>query len=649
MLDIVRNKQKSFVIKIAFAIIILSFVIGYAMMTSPGGPDNGDTAETVAVVNDTPISYADFQAAYSNLYQLYKNIYQDQFTPALERQLKLTEKTVNGLIEQVLLIEEADRLGLSVSEKELVTAIAAIQAFQNEGRFSKDRYMQVLDYQRLTPEAFESMQRRDMLTSKVRQHLQTGIAVSAPEIEEEFRLNNDKVNLSFVRLAPELFESKVKVDEETLAAFFETRQEDFRVSERVALRYLQFIPERYRDEITFDDAELEKYYRRHLDLFDIPEQTKASHVLIKVAQDADQALRDKKRVFATDLLNEAKSGKDFAELARTYSDDKGSALKGGDLGFFTRGTMVPAFEEAAFKLNPGEISELVETPFGFHIIKVEAYTEAGVKPLEDVIDIVKAGLGDEKSIQYAFEKAMDTYNVNRKSGDLQAAAEANGLGLKETGLFSRNEPIDGIGSNEEIIAAAFLLDESTLGRPVKTEQGVFLFGLKEKAPSHIPELADVKTQVETVYRKDKSRELAQAAADKLIAGLKDGGTLTKLAGRAKLDIEETGPFARTYAPFVPRIGSSVALSEAAFADTAETASLTQVFEIDERFFVAAIKSHEAADLTKLDDAKRAELQQFLQNRKQNDAVQNRVEELKATSEIQISPGLKDMLNKESQS
>jgi len=647
MLDLVRNKQKSFLIKIAFAIIILSFVIGYAMMTSPGGPDNGDPAESVAVVNDTPITYADFQAAYSNLYQLYKNIYQDQFTPALERQLKLADKTITGLIDQVLLLEEADRLGLSVSEEELVNAIAAIQAFQENGRFNKERYIQVLNYQRLSPEEFESMQRRDLLTAKVREQLQTGITVTEAEIEEEFRLNNDKINLNFVRLAPELFESKVKVTDEALATFFESRQEEFRVPERVALRYLQFTPERYRDEITFDDAELEKYYRRHLDQFDIPEQVKAAHVLIKVAQDADQALRDKKKAFANDLLAEARGGKDFAELARTYSDDKGSALKGGDLGFFTRGSMVPAFEAAAFNLNPGEISDLVETPFGFHIIKVEAYTEAGVKPLADVIDQVKADLGEEKAVQYAFEKAMDAYNINRKSGDLQAAADANELGVKETGLFASNEPIDGIGANQEIIAAALQLDEKSLGRPVKTDQGVFLFGLKEKVASHIPELSAVKTTVEAAYRKEESRALAQAAADQLLADLKTGGTLKELAARAKLDLEETGLFARTYAPFVPRIGSSVSLSEAAFAD--EGAGLDQVYEIDGRFFVAAVKAHESADLAKLDDAKRAELRQFLQNSKQNEAVQNRVDTLKSSAEILISPGLKDMLNKENQS
>ncbi|MCK4536981.1 MAG: SurA N-terminal domain-containing protein, partial [Desulfuromonadales bacterium] len=533
MLDLVRNKQKSFIIKIAFAIIILSFVIGYAMMTAPGGPDNDKGREAVAVVNETAISYTDFQAAYSNLYQLYQNIYQEQFSPALERQLKLVEKTANGLIDQVLLLEEAERLGLSVSQQELVDAIAAIQAFQQEGRFSKERYLQVLAYQRLNADEFESMQRRDLLTGKVRQQIQAGSTVTDQEIEEEFRLNNDKINLEFVRLSPGLFESRVKITDENLATYFDAHQEDFRIPERVALRYLQFVPSRYAEEITFDETELEKYYRRHLDQFDVPEQIKASHILIKVEQDADQSVRDKKRAFAAELLADAKADKDFVELARTYSDDKASAVKGGDLGFFTRGTMVPAFEQAAFGMKPGEISDLVETPFGFHIIKAEAYTEAGVRSLDEALDMVKAGLREEKSRQYAFEKAMDAYNINRKTGDLQAAADANELGLKETGLFALNDTIDGIGRNEEIISAAFQLEENNLARPVMTDEGTFLFGLKERVASHIPEFDKVRVPVEGSYRKEQGKVLAETAAKELLAGLEEGKSLVKLADSKK--------------------------------------------------------------------------------------------------------------------
>jgi peptidyl-prolyl cis-trans isomerase D len=486
MLDFVRNKQKSIIIKLAFAIIILSFVIGYAMLSAPGGPSGDDPTAEAAVVNGKVITYNNFQSTYSGLYQLYQNIYQGQFTPALERELKLAEKSINSMIDQVLLQEEAERLNIQVSGKELVKAIAEIPAFQENGVFNKERYLQVLAYQRMDSDQFEAMQRNELIINKVREQIQASVTVSEADIEEEFRNINEKVNLNFVSLAPTAFEKKVEVSDEALNAFFAEQQEVFRVPEMVSLRYLQYEPQRYLEEVIFEDSELEKFYRRHLDQFEILEKIKASHILIKVEEGTDEQTRETKRAFAEELLEQAKSGQDFAELARVNSDDKDSAINGGSLGYFTRGSMVKPFEEAVFSMNPGDISEIVETTFGYHIIKVEEYTEPGVRSMEDAIDEVKEGLRVERSKQLAFEKAMDAYNINRKTGDLAAAAATNQLGLKETGPFARDGYIDGIGRNEEIINAAHLLQENQLAKPVVTEYGVILFGLKERIASHIP-------------------------------------------------------------------------------------------------------------------------------------------------------------------
>ncbi|MGK2944951.1 MAG: peptidylprolyl isomerase, partial [Desulfuromonadales bacterium] len=579
-------------------------------------------------------------------YQLYQSIYQDQFTPALEKQLKLAEKSLDSMIDQALLQEEADRLQIDVSKKELIDAIAQVPAFQENGVFNKDRYLQVLAYQRMNSDEFESLQRSELIVNKVREHLQSGITVTEAEIEEEFRKNNEKVNLNFVSLTPASFEKKVKVSDEALQAYFSEQQEVFRAPEMVALRYLQFEPQRYLDSVTFEEGDLEKFYRRNLDQFEILERIKASHILIKVDEGSDDKIRAEKRVFAEKLLEEIKSGKDFAELARVNSDDKASAVKGGSLGYFTRGSMVKPFEEAAFNMNPGEISDLVETPFGYHIIKVEEYTEPGMRSMEDAIDEIKEGLRAEKAKQLAFEKAMDAYNINRKSGDLNAAAKANELGLKETGPFARDGYIDGIGRNEEIINTALLLEEDKLAKPVVTEDGVILFGLKERIASHIPEFAEVKDLVTAAYRAAESTKLARAAADKLVADLRDGGKLANLAKESGYKLEETGEFTRTYSPFVPRIGTSEELAAAAFALSEEQTAIDQVFEIQNRFFVADIKERVAADLAKLDAAKREELRKSTLSRKQNEAVEQRLAELRNAATITIAARTQSMLNKE---
>jgi len=646
MLDFVRNKQKSIIIKIAFAIIILSFVIGYAMLSSPGGPAGEDQSAEAAIVNGKAIAFNDFQTTYSNLYQVYQNIYQDQFTPALEKQLKLAEKTLDSLIDQVLLQDEAERQQIEISGKELVDAIANIPAFQENGVFSKDRYLQVLAYQRLNSEQFEAMQRSELISTKVREQLQAGVTVTDEEIDEEFRNNNEKVNLNYVSLTPASFEKKVKVTDEALATYFAEQQEVFRTPEMVSLRYLQFVPERYLDEVTFDENELEKYHRRHLDQFEILEKIKASHILIKVDEGTDETVRAEKKAFAEKLLEEVKTGKDFAELARVNSDDAASAVKGGNLGYFTRGSMVKPFEQAAFNMKPGDISEVVETTFGYHIIKVEEYTEPGVRSLEESMDEVKTGLRQEKAKQLAFEKAMDAYNINRKTGDLEAAATTNELGLKESGLFARDGYIDGIGSNAEIINAAHLLEENTLAKPVATDDGIILFALKERVASHIPELDEVKDLVTASYQATEAVKLAKAAAEELVADLVDGGSLVKLAKRGEYTVEETGEFTRTYSPFVPRLGTSEELSTAAFEVKEGETAIDQLFEIQKRFVVVEVKERFPADVTLLDEAKRAELQKTILSRKQNEAVANRLEELRSAATIVIAPRIQDLLNKE---
>ncbi len=646
MLAFVRNKQKSVIIKLAFAIISLSFVIGYAMLSSPGGPSGDDPTAEAAVINGRVIAYSDFQNTYSNLYQLYQNIYQDQFTPALERQLKLAEKSINSMIDQALLQEEAERLLVDVSGKELVESIAKIQAFQENGVFNKDRYLQVLAYQRMNSDEFEAMQRNELIINKVREHLQTGVTVTDIDVEEEFRNNNDKINLNFVSLTPAAFEKKVKISDEALEAYFTEQQEIFRVMEMVSLRYLQFEPQRYLTDVTFEESELEKFYRRHLDQFEILEMAKASHILIKVDEGADEQTREKKRAFAEKLLEEAKTGKDFAELARINSDDKASAVKGGNLGYFSRGSMVKPFEEAVFNMKPGDISALVETTFGYHIIKMEEYTEPGIRSMEDAMDEIKDGLRAEKAKQLAFEKAMDAYNINRKTGDLDAAAAANELGLKETGPFALDGYVDGIGRNKEIITVAHMLEENKLAKPVVTDDGVILFGLKERVASHIPDFADVKDMVTVSYRAKESTKLARAAAEKLVADLQDGSSLTKLAKRAKYTVEETGEFTRTYSPFVPRLGTSEELSSEAFGLGDGQTVIDRYFEIQNRFVVAEVKEFVAANLAELDEAKRGELYKSLLSRKQNEAIEQHLAKLRSAATITISPRTQDLLNKE---
>ena len=489
MLDLIRKKQKSTLVKLVFWLIIATFV-GTIFLVWGKGDDQGPDNQTVAVtVNGTEVSTSAYKNIYDNIYRFYQNIYGNSFNAEMENLLQIPQVAYEQVVRQILLIQEGERIGVSVSRQEVVDEIAKIPTFQVNGNFDRNTYVQVLSYQRISTDDFEADQERTLFTQKSEALLKDGATVTDADIDEEFVKQNEKVDLSFVSVNPTNFEKSVKVTDKALESFYTENQEQFRAPARISLRYLQFDPARYVDELVLEDSEIERFYRRNLDLFVIDEEVSAAHILIKVDQAASEEKKTEKRELAEKVLAKANAGEDFAALARKYSDDTGSAAKGGDLGSFGRGTMVPEFEQTAFSLNPGEISALVETTFGLHIIKVINYVAPGEKPLAEVIDNVKAGLRVEKSGKFAFEKAMDAYNINRKTGDLEKAAAEFNLGIKETGLFTNGQSIDGIGTSPEISDAAFALQQGELARPIANKDGIFLVALKEKQDSHIPELS----------------------------------------------------------------------------------------------------------------------------------------------------------------
>jgi len=646
MLHLIRTKQKSMIVRIIFWVIIAAFV-GTVFLVWGRGSDTGPQAGNAALkINDTSVSYDEYQSTYSNLYNLYRSIYSDSFTPQLEKQLNLPQQAIDQLISQTLLAQEAQKSGLEISKDELIKAIAATPAFQENGVFSRDRYLQILAYERMTPEQYEASQRNQLLVEKLRNQLQLGLNVTPEEIETAYREENDKINLNFVRLLPASFENKVEVTSEALKEYFNAHQEEFRQPEKVALRYLKFEATDYAKELTaFTDEELERYYRRNLDQFEIIEQVKAAHILVKVDKAADEATKAERRAFAASLLKQLNEGKDFATLARAYSDDPGSATKGGDLGSFSRGTMVKPFEDAVFAMKPGEISALVETDFGFHIIKLEEYNAPGIKTLAESMEQVKAGLRQEKSRQLAFEKAMDAYNINRKTADLEQAATANNLEVKETGLFGRAEAIDGIGRLEEINAAAFVLAEGELARPVQTATSVFLFALKERQESTIPAFDQIKSAAEEAYRKQQAAELAKTAAEQLLEKTLAAKSLIKSAKAATYQVEETGLFSHSYGAFVPRIGSSQELADAAFALTEAAPLGTQVFKQGETYILISLKQTEKADLEKLDAAEKQKIEDRLLAQKKEAAISETLKTLRDAAQISIDPTLDNQLSR----
>lgn len=645
MLELIRKKQRSFIIKIVFWTIIAAFVGTIFLVWGRGSDPSGAPSSVAVEVNGDEIAYETYQRAYSNLYNLYQNIYRERFTPEMERRMGLRQQALDMVIEKALLAQEAKRRGVKVSEAELVDSIASVPAFQENGVFSRERYLEVLRYQRMTPDAFEKSQRQQLLIDKTMKLIQGDIEVSPEEVAEEFRRRNEEVELAYLALTPDLFKDRVKISEEELSDWFAENREQFRIPERIALRYIEFEPARYLDEVTFTEEELERYYRRHLAEFEIPEQVEASHILIKVPEGAEETEVEEKRALAEKVREEVQGGQDFAELARKYSDDKGSVEQGGSLGYFARGVMVPAFEEAAFSLEPGQVSEVVRTPFGFHVIKVTGKIEADIEPLADVLDQVKEGLRREKARQLAIEKAMDAYNLNRKDGGIAAAAETSNLEVNETDLFARGEAIPGLGRVKELTETAFNLDPGELAKPAILDQGIYLYAVKEREPSRLPALEDVRAEAEQVLRAQKAQDLAQKKAEEILAALKEGKKLAAIAESQDLKTEKTGLFSRSFEAFIPRLGNNEALADAAFELEQKGSPAPEVYQFDNKDVVAVLAQHKAADMDNLDTAKRKEISEELLRRRQDESLQEKLEKLRKQAEITIDPGLANSLER----
>jgi peptidyl-prolyl cis-trans isomerase D len=385
------------------------------------------------------------------------------------------------------------------------------------------------------------------------------------------------------------------------------------------------------------DADLEKYYQRHIDRFEVPEQVRAAHLLIRVPQGASDAVKAEKKAQIEKLRERAQKGEDFAALARTHSEDPSSGVQGGDLGFFARGTMVPAFENAAFALNVGDVSEVVTTDYGYHLIRLNDRQDAQIKPLAAVIEEVRAGAQEEKGRELALEKAMDLYNINRKGGSLEAVAKEFGAKVQESAFFSAEKAaVANTLLSQEVASAVFALQPGEIGRPTLLPQGMLFYALKEKRAAHTPELAEVRPAVEAAYRKDKAKDLARSEGNQILAELRAGSNLAAAAAKRSLPVRETGLFARSRTFFVPMVGANEELSNAAFALTPAAPVPAKTFEVDGAIVVVQLKERQNAEPAGLTTQVRDEMRNAVIERKKQEILEKALKDLREKAQIEYS-------------
>src|SRR5437016_349377 len=380
MITVMRRYRR--VLQVGLLVVIAAFVLTsvYVGSMSGGARNRGDV---VATVNGEAIPVERYQRRYQAYLDAYSRVYRDRFSPTLAEQLGLPQQAVNDLVQEAVVVQRARVEGLEVSDEELNAQIQAVPAFAENGRFSLARYQDFLRRRGMSASAFENDVRRELTRMKVETTVKAGIKVSDAELERAFALRREEVRAAWALVETAPLVAAATVSDEEVAEYLKAHPAEFQLPERRRVQYVTLAPKDFRPQLP--DAEVEKYYTDHAKEFETPQQVHAAHVLVPVPQTGGSEAEDNARTKVVDVIRRAKAGEDFARLAAEISEDPGSKSKGGDLGWISKGEMVPAFEAVAFTLRRGEISpEPVRSPFGFHAIKVFESRAAGKKPLQAV-------------------------------------------------------------------------------------------------------------------------------------------------------------------------------------------------------------------------------------------------------------------------
>ena len=546
-------------------IVILGFIAFYIPLFRSGG-DAGAQGETLATVGGETITVAEFQKSYLRQRGFYERMYQGKMTPAMLRRLGLENQVLEGLVSERLVGLEAKRLGLSVDDLTLAHALTTSPEFQENGRFlGGEEIKRRLEMQGVTAAEFEEGLRGRLLRDQL-QALVTGpMGVSPAEVEQEFRRRTEQVKVEYVEAAAGPFRNQVTAGDDDIKARFESARESYRIPEQRVLAYLLVDEEALRSRAAITDRDLEAYYQEHKDEFKEQEQVCASHILVKVKQspEATEGHPDAEGLsMAQAVLAKVKAGADFAEAAKKSSEDKGSAERGGDLGCFPRGAMVPEFENAAFTLDPGQTSDLVKSSFGYHIIRVASRRDEQVPALAAVKERIRPLVTADKTQKLAAEQ-VGLAQAALKRGTLEDAAKATGGSVATSPAFAAATPPEPLGS-PALAARAFALKSGETDREgLPVNRGFAFFRVTEVKPARPAELADVLVRVKADVLEEKALGKARELAEQVRARADREG-LDKAATGFKLVRKET-PAAVGRGQAIGELGEGAPVEDAAFS------------------------------------------------------------------------------------
>lgn len=559
MLRLLRQNATNWLIKIILGAIVVVFVFWGV------GSFRAQRKDRVALVNGDTITSKEYREAYNNIIEQLRQRLGNNLNDNMIKMLNVKSQALDTLIDKKLMIQEAARLHLRVTNDELADTIRQIKAFQTDGNFDTQIYKNILNQNRLTPEEFESIQKESILIEKIRSFILSNVKVSEQEAIEWFKWENTSVNIDFVLFEPGRYDD-INPTPDEISSFFENHKTSYKTDAMIKVRFLRFDPDAYRSVVKITNKEIQDYYESNTEKFKTQKTVEARHILIKLDQSSNPETVEKKRKTTLDILKLAREGIDFAELAKQYSECP-SKDKGGYLGEFKKDAMVKPFAEKAFQMKAGEISEPVRTQYGWHIIKVEKVNEETGVSFKDAKDKIRNKLVEERAKNLAYEEAEAVYDASFEGDDLTKNAEARGLKIVTTDFFTKNKgPDTGIKNRSAFASYAFNLSLMEIGEIQDFKDGYYIIQLIEKIPEKIPELKDVEERIRIDLIKQLQDEKSSKYANEFLVALKDNKSpdikWDTECKKLNLTVTTTGFFKRNSS--IPYIGFEQNISQAAF-------------------------------------------------------------------------------------
>ncbi len=631
MLDFLRKNLRKFAVFLWIA--ALAFIVGGAYLFVRGPFTMG--SNTAIQVGNIKISFPEYEKAYNNVYKFYVQLLTQlkggNFTDEDIKKLNIKQKTIDMLVNRALLLEEAKKEGIKVTNEDVLKAIESNPAFYYNGKFSKEKYLAILKANGINPKDYEQSLKISLYIDKLKQRLFKNVKVSDKEVKDFFVKNYTKVDLKFVRFNAKEFEKDVKVDKKALEQFYNKNKEKYRVPTMVKFEYI-VIPLKYIEKsIKITDNQTKRFYDTHPNYFYVPLRIRVAHILIEKKDNmTDKQLKEKAEKIYKMLIDKKIT---FKEAAKRYSDDNMTKNVGGEIGYVTKDMVVKQFWDHIVHLKKGEISKPFKTKFGYHIVLVEDVQKPFERPYSKVKKQIEQYLKTQEAKKKWFVVADKIFvDIRDHHLTLKEAAKKYGLKVKTSGYMSLKKPLPPFTS--QMVQNALLTTKGALLGPDLSSEGYLIYKMIDKKASYIPKFDEVKKQVKKDYIEFEAKQIAKKRAEQFLDELKKVGDIDKLAKKFKVKVESIHdltkftPIDKFPCSYKEKVMDEIFSNKEGYKSMCSFKDSFYVYEVERKKF----------DKKEFEKLKKSIKQQLLAE-KENEILDKLIAKLKKEVKIKINPKL----------